>query len=199
MFLAIVQPFYSSKPYHKSLHSCSLSISISHVQTQKQDSHIRLRYVLFWLFSRRHGIPLLSRKLRWESYAKPYFSQILLSLLWGSKHFTSCSRCCLSQTRIITFVYQLRRLLSWCKHRARLARSKNKPRPFEEKAHVAIGQSYIYKYIYIYIYIYIFVCGGGTVWSKFLPVWFDTFLRLLHNHKVLWCNGPKSCLDAKVC
>lgn len=24
MFLAIVQPFYSSKPYHKSLHSCSL-------------------------------------------------------------------------------------------------------------------------------------------------------------------------------
>lgn len=27
IFLAIVQPFYSSKPYHKSLHSCSLSLS----------------------------------------------------------------------------------------------------------------------------------------------------------------------------
>ncbi len=36
IFLAIVQPFYSSKPYHKSLHSCSLSISISHTQTQTQ-------------------------------------------------------------------------------------------------------------------------------------------------------------------
>lgn len=35
IFLAIVQPFYSSKPYHKSLHSCSLS--------------------LFRLVSRRHG------------------------------------------------------------------------------------------------------------------------------------------------
>lgn len=29
IFLAIVQPFYSSKPYHKSLHSCSLSLSHS--------------------------------------------------------------------------------------------------------------------------------------------------------------------------
>lgn len=29
IFLAIVQPFYSSKPYHKSLHSCSLSLSLS--------------------------------------------------------------------------------------------------------------------------------------------------------------------------
>lgn len=34
IFLAIVQPFYSSKPYHESLHSFSLSISISHTQTQ---------------------------------------------------------------------------------------------------------------------------------------------------------------------
>lgn len=34
IFLAIVQPFYSSKPYHESLHSWSLSISISHTQTQ---------------------------------------------------------------------------------------------------------------------------------------------------------------------
>lgn len=28
ILLAIVQPFHSSKPYHQSLHSCSLSISI---------------------------------------------------------------------------------------------------------------------------------------------------------------------------
>ena len=37
IFLAIVQPFYPSKPYHKSLHSCYLSIdrsiSISSTQT----------------------------------------------------------------------------------------------------------------------------------------------------------------------
>lgn len=34
IFLAIAQPSHLSKPYHRSLHSCSLSISISHTQTQ---------------------------------------------------------------------------------------------------------------------------------------------------------------------
>lgn len=87
IFLAIVQPFHSSKPYHKSLHSCSLSISI-----------------------RQACIVFISRPAEDEE-DEPYFSP----------HFWVRF---LSQTARIVLCYRTsRRVLSWCKHRARLARS----------------------------------------------------------------------------
>lgn len=62
----------SSKPYHESLHSCSLSISIS------QHRHQALACIVLIVFPRVVP-PLRPNKLRWESNAEALFLQILLS------------------------------------------------------------------------------------------------------------------------
>lgn len=104
IFLAIVQPFYSSKPYHKSLHSCSLS--------------------LFRLVSRRHGRQAsvcfvlivfpraLSRSLlNQEKKQKKMEVRVVCEALFFSDSplIRENSPESSQTTGIITFVYHLRR------------------------------------------------------------------------------------------
>lgn len=60
IFLAIVQQFYSSKPYHKSLHSCSISLYqyLAHKHRRQASA-----WIVLIVFPR--SVPLLSSPQKW--------------------------------------------------------------------------------------------------------------------------------------
>lgn len=57
IFLAIVQQFYSSKPYHKSLHSCSISLYqyLAHTHKHRRQASAWIVLIVF-----PRSVPLLS-------------------------------------------------------------------------------------------------------------------------------------------
>lgn len=117
IFLAIVQRFYSSKPYHKSLHSSSLSVLVSLARTHKRQASACVVLIVFF-------IPFLTAKNKnlGESQTQSLISQKLLSSLVLRSERLGVGAARLRRRRSLLFVYHLRRgrSLLWCKHRARL-------------------------------------------------------------------------------
>lgn len=111
------ESFYLSKPYHGSLHSCSLSISIAHIQMQAYTHQASICIVLIVFSPAQCPTPHFKIEVR---VIHSLISPNPLIPFVGFKTFLSCLR---GGEDHYFCVSSLMLAFLWCKHRARLTHS----------------------------------------------------------------------------